>query len=375
LATPSKTLKLLKTKLKRNTVHFYNKTRGGQNGSIQTVRWPILYCQTDFLTLNIHRFLIFSAVILQATNFLHTLAEPSSEVNANNGAVLVLGSGGLVGRAVMNWLNERQFRALEVRNRKHIDLRISGALDVFNNSGITYCIFLACEVGGSKFIESSEQDIQVNIINSNLQIYQTVIPWLTERRIPFIFTSSYLQGTENSYGAIKRLGEVWIQNLGGLGKILRLWNVYGPEQVGLKSHVLSDWAHQCAKDGIAQSLTDGREVRQFVHVNDTASACGVGMLNHEDLDMISDVSSGIWVDMRQVADVLNNASGGTCTVNFSEREAGYRARLSAQLTGRLHTRWTAAVSLEEGCRALLNEYRTCTTPANLPASTAPVGAA
>ena len=314
------------------------------------------------LTVREYRFRILPAIILQAAVISILAAEPAIDGNQIPGAVLVLGSGGLVGRAVINWLNEHGFRVLEVRNRKHIDLRIPGALDVFNNSGVSYCIFLACEVGGSKFIESTEQDIQINIINSNLRIYQTVFPWLTERRVPFIFTSSYLQGTENSYGAIKRLGEVWIHSLGGLGKILRLWNVYGPEQVGLKSHVLSDWAHQCSKDGIASSLTNGHEERQFVHVNDTASACGVGMQHHDDLDMVSDVSSGEWINMRQVAVALSNASGNTCTVRFSERPAGYRARLSAQLTGRLHARWTAGVKLEEGCRALLNEYRTCTTP-------------
>ncbi len=284
-------------------------------------------------------------------------------VDPSRGKVLVLGSGGLVGRSVVAWLHEKGFQVAEVKNRKHIDLRVPGALDVFDSADISYCIFLACEVGGSKFIESSEQSIQVNIIDSNIRIYQTVFPWLTEHRIPFIFTSSYLQGTENSYGAIKRLGEVWIHSLGGLGKILRLWNVYGPEQVGLKSHVLSDWAHQCAQNDSAQSLTDGREERQFVHVNDTAAACGVGMLHHAELDMVSDVSSGDWVTMRHVGAVLARASNGGCAVGFSERVAGYRARLSANLTGRLHARWVAAVGLEEGCRALLDEYRTCTTGA------------
>jgi nucleoside-diphosphate-sugar epimerase len=144
---------------------------------------------------------------------------------------------------------------------------------------------------------------------------------------------------------------------------MQLWNVYGPEQVGLKSHVLSDWARQCAQNDTEQSLTDGREERQFVHVNDTAAACGVGMQHHAELDMMSDVSSGEWVTMRQVGVLLARASNGGCTVSFSERVAGYRARLSAELAGRLHARWAASVGLEAGCRALLDEYRTCTSRA------------
>jgi nucleoside-diphosphate-sugar epimerase len=322
----------------------------------------------DFAFFHLYPYRLLIRMVLQIIGLVASYSEADVAppvlaplTDPSRGAVLVLGSGGLVGRAVVAWLHERGFQVAEVRNRKHIDLRVPGALDVFDSANISYCIFLACEVGGSKFIESSEQSIQVNIIDSNVRIYQTVFPWLTEHRVPFIFTSSYLQGTENSYGAIKRLGEVWIHSLGGLGKILRLWNVYGPEQVGLKSHVLSDWAHQCAQNDSAQSLTDGQEERQFVHVNDTAAACGIGMLHHAELDLVSDVSSGEWVTMRQVAALLARASNGGCAVGFSERVAGYRARLSAKLTGRLHARWAARVGLEAGCRALLDEYRTCST--------------
>eukprot|EP00961_Rhodomonas_salina_P286081 3865401-Rhodomonas_salina.1 len=36
--------------------------------------------------------------------------------------------------------------------------------------------------------------------------------------------------------------------------------VYGAEAIGPKSHVLSDWAQQCAARHHAASLTDGTEV-------------------------------------------------------------------------------------------------------------------
>jgi hypothetical protein len=36
-------------------------------------------------------------------------------------------------------------------------------------------------------------DVQLGIIESNIRIYQTVLPWLIDHRIPFVFTSSYLQ--------------------------------------------------------------------------------------------------------------------------------------------------------------------------------------
>jgi len=289
--------------------------------------------------------------------FIFVLQSNVSRIEAEKkGTVLILGSGGLVGRALTKRMAEEGFEILHVRNREHIDLRVSGALDEFNATHIDYCFFLACEVGGSKFIESAEQDTQLGIIESNLRIYQTVLPYLAHRRIPFVFTSSYLQGTENSYGVVKRLGEVWVHTLGGLGRVLRLWNVYGAEAIGAKSHVLSDWAHKCVTAGAIASLTDGREERQFVHVDDVAGALRESMRRHSTLDMVSDVSTGGWVDMRSVAAALAAASDNTCTVTFTHTVAAYRARLSPDMKTTLHKHWKPTVSLLQGCRMLLDEY-------------------
>jgi nucleoside-diphosphate-sugar epimerase len=193
--------------------------------------------------------------------------------------VLVLGSG------VVAWLREHNHTVAEVRNRWHIDLRTPGALDVFDDDGgapIAYCFFLACEVGGSKFL--GEQSQQAAIVESNVAIYQTVLPWLRARNIRFLFTSSYLQHQHTAYGSVKRLGEAWLAALGDaaatgddtgggggggnsqLGKSVRLFNVYGPEPVGTKSHVITDWVDACIHTGDVRARTDGLEHRQFVHV-------------------------------------------------------------------------------------------------------------
>jgi len=164
---------------------------------------------------------------------------------------------------------------------------------------------------------------------------------------------------------VKRLGEQWVRNLGGLGKILRLWNVYGAENVGLKSHVLSDWAAQCVASGRAQSRTDGNEERQFVHVDDTAWALGEAMQRHANLAMESDISTGAWVDMRAVARALEEAASTdasedttrACRVEFASTPATHRVRLSPKLDGPLHQVWAPKISLLEGCRMLLAQYR------------------
>lgn len=177
-----------------------------------------------------------------------------------------------------------------------------------SHENISFAYFLACEVGGSKFLDNSAMSIQQGIIEHNMRIYQTVFPFLVRRRIPFAFTSSSLQaqvGINSSnhwlitnfdscasfvhsslptlhpnpqlhtsppspptpfqptaYGGVKRLGERWVESLGGLGRSVRLWNIYGAEPIGVRSHVLSDWVAHCARDARVQAVTDGYEARQ-----------------------------------------------------------------------------------------------------------------
>lgn len=62
---------------------------------------------------------------------------------------------------------------LHVRNRAHIDLRDPNALSTnFASEKISFCFFLACEVGGSKFIGSKDGNVQLDIVQNNVLIYQ-----------------------------------------------------------------------------------------------------------------------------------------------------------------------------------------------------------
>jgi nucleoside-diphosphate-sugar epimerase len=66
--------------------------------------------------------------------------------------VLLLGSGGTIGKALKIWLKQHGYSVQEVLNRNHIDLRRPNALASFQPASIDFVLFLACEVGGAKFI-------------------------------------------------------------------------------------------------------------------------------------------------------------------------------------------------------------------------------
>ena len=106
--------------------------------------------------------------------------------------VLVLGSGGLVGSALAAELRRRGYNVLESRDRMHLDLRVQGSLSRFDDTPIAFCFFLACEVGGSKFIASGSNERAIT--RNNEKIYDNVFPYLQRRKIPFLFSSSQLSG-------------------------------------------------------------------------------------------------------------------------------------------------------------------------------------
>jgi nucleoside-diphosphate-sugar epimerase len=283
-----------------------------------------------------------------------------------NSKILVLGSGGLIGSRLTTWLKNNNYDVVQVTNRRHIDLRNRGCLDVFTD--IDFVFFLACEVGGSKYINSNSSNVQLEIIENNILIYQTVFTWLRQMKIPFVFTSSYLQGQPTSYGTIKKLGEDWITLL-GFGKIARLWNIYGYENVGPKSHVIVDWINNCLNYGKINSLTDGTEPRQFLHVDDTVRALGLMMINYKSIEYVTDLSSGMWITMKDMANVIisiyNTTSGlygdtyiskcELCTVSFSKSQATMTEIINPKVTW-FHSIWSPSISLKNGIEDLYVKY-------------------
>jgi nucleoside-diphosphate-sugar epimerase len=253
--------------------------------------------------------------------------------------VLVLGSGGLIGRALTNALRSEGYEVFEVKGRADLDLRVPGALARFTPLNISFVYFLACDVGGSKFIDAADQQYQ--ILHSNLAMYQVVFPWLQSVAVPFIFTSSYNMHRMGAYGSIKRLGEVWT-NLIPQGQVVRFWNVYGPERRGLRAHVLTDWIDICySSEPTIIALTNGLEVRQFSFVDDVADSL-VHLLEQPDWlsgSRVSaiDIASGQWTSIREVGAIIMDLLPH-CNISWSSTAAAFDVRIEPELSTDLHER-------------------------------------
>lgn len=202
-------------------------------------------------------------------------SSPTSSFDSGSAIrTLVLGSGGFLGQRLVEHLEQRGHSVAQVTGREHVDLRSQTALRDFEKreGPFDFVFFIACEVGGAKFLEKEQS--QPAILRHNVQMYESVFPWAKEQGIPLLFTSSYMRFAPGVYGAVKLLGEEYLTALlpPSLGRAVRLWNLYGPEPVSQRSHVISDWAAQCVRGQAIASTTDGLERRQFLHVDDAAAA-------------------------------------------------------------------------------------------------------
>jgi len=220
--------------------------------------------------------------------------------------ILILGSAGQIGSALVNHLKNKEYDVSEM----DIDITLLHDLKIKNNFSLSskliesdFVFFLAYDVGGSKYLE--QKQYEYSFIQSNIDIMTNVFGRLNALNKPFIFASSQLAMNINSpYGVQKRLGEFYTQALNGYN--VRFWNVYGVEKNLKRSHAITDFILQARDKNEIQLLTDGTEKRQFLYVEDCCEALEILMNKCDTLDnkLTFDISSYEWSTILEIANLI-----------------------------------------------------------------------
>ena len=216
---------------------------------------------------------------------------------------LVIGSSGFLGKRLCDFLKNIGDEVVEfdIKNKKEQDARTAKLpLD-----GVDRVFFLAWDVGGSKYLYN--QDSQLFQMKWNNDLMNNVFPQL--ENVPFVFTSSQLsENIDTVYGSQKRLGEVWTK-LTKKGVAVRLWNLYGyNEDFTERSHVVSDFVYQAVNNNKIEMMTQGDEVRQFIHIDDVCEGL-IKAFEVNDRSKTYDISSGQWQDLFGVAKIIQEITG------------------------------------------------------------------
>lgn len=258
---------------------------------------------------------------------------------------LVIGSEGFVGKPFCRYLESLGDEVVRFDIKKSV--QEDGRYSRLNLEGIDRVYFLAWNVGGSKYLYQS--NTQFTQLDWNLSLMQNIFPQLQKKKVPFLFVSSQLaQDIDTVYGITKRLGEVWTRLLGMV--VVRLWNVYGPiEEETERSHVVSDFVLQAVTKGEIRMLTDGKEIRQFIHIDDTCRAFHQAI--NQNVQVVCDVNSGEWISIFNLAENISKLTGCKIVRGNKESRTSDTSPLSS-VPG-----WSAKVSLHEGLTRMVKEVQ------------------
>jgi nucleoside-diphosphate-sugar epimerase len=260
---------------------------------------------------------------------------------------LVIGSHGFVGSALCDYLRRKgeEVVGFDLKQHKSQDARTASI--PFHEFDRVY--FLAWEVGGAKYLY--RENTQLHQLNWNIELMRNIMPQLHKSKVPFVFVSSQLaEETDTIYGATKKVGELWTNQIGGA--CVRLWNVYGAiEENTEKSHVIGDFVDQAIKKGKVEMLTTGEETRQFVHIEDICEGL-YHVLDKKLHGKVYDLSSFEWSSVREVADLIGLHTGAKIVPGKHKGSARSIAVVKGRPPG-----WHPKINLFDGIKKMTDEAK------------------
>ena len=256
---------------------------------------------------------------------------------------LILGKG-FIGSNLAAFLKERGEEVVVLNRKEGHDLKKSeNYFSQFEWADRVW--FVAWDVGVWK--RETTPAYEAEILDSNLQLCQSVFRCLEKSGKPFLFVSSQavLSPDMITLGVTKRVGELWTRILGG--HIARLWNVYGWEPVGEKSHLIPDLISQ-AFQGKITLLTNGEETRQFLYVKD----CVEALVHQFDIGQKqADITSGEWVSVKTIAQLIGKNLG--VEVLFGSKTG----KPSLGVPQNFLKSWKPRFSLEDGLNEVIKDTK------------------
>jgi GDP-L-fucose synthase len=290
--------------------------------------------------------------------------------------IFVAGHRGMVGSALVCQLESKGFLSLLVRDRSELDLRDESAVaKLFAEEKPAVVILAASKVGGIK----ANIDHPVAFLLENLQIQNNVMdaayengvrkllflgssciyPKLAPQPIPeTALLSGPLEPTNEAYAIAKiagiKLCQAYVREHGANFISMMPTNLYGPnDNFDLEtSHVLPALlrkAHEAKtrKDRELIVWGSGKPRREFLHVDDLASACLL-LLEKYDSPEIINVGCGEDISIRELAELICDIVGFDGQLSWDTTKPDGTPRKLLDVTKLRALGWKPSTPLREG---------------------------
>ncbi len=297
--------------------------------------------------------------------------------------IYVAGHRGLTGSAIVRKLEKEGYKNLLLKTSAEVDLRNQHSVkEFFDQEKPEYVFLAAAKVGGINANNIYPADfIYDNLCIQNNVIHQSykkevkkllflgsscIYPKNSEQPIKEDYLlSGYLEPTNDAYAVAKIAGIKMCQSYHkqyGCNFISVMpTNLYGPgDNYDLKnSHVLPALLRKFYEAKIRNEPTvtvwgTGNPRREFLHVDDLASACYFLMENYNDPDIIN-VGVGKDISIAEMAVMIKNISQyeGKLVFDTSMPDGTFQKLLDVK---KLHSLgWQAEIGFEEGVRNTYHE--------------------
>lgn len=276
---------------------------------------------------------------------------------------LILGSEGQIGKYLVNYIRDKNHTVIEydIKRTECEDLRLFEPNRELKHKLLDYYIqqsdfvfFLAWDVGGSKYLLDAEFSFE--FIQNNVAIMNSTFGLLKKYNKPFVFTSSQMAGMAHStYGNTKIVGEKYTKALNGV--CVRLWNVYGYEEVNKKSHVITDFVEMALKNNIIQIRTDGSEVRQFLYVEDCCEALFTLSKLYYQIPKNEDfhISSYTWISIEEIAKIISSFCN--CEYIKGKLKDNVQMCMQEEPNTNIQKYWKPKTSIDDGVTCIINKAK------------------
>jgi len=290
--------------------------------------------------------------------------------------IFVAGHRGMVGSALIRRLELEGFSNLLVRDSSKLDLRDESAVaKLFAAEKPTVVILAAAKVGGIK----ANNDFPVEFLLENLRIQNNVIQAAHEtgaRKFLFLGSSCIypkfapqpipetallggpLEPTNEAYAIAKiagiKLCQAYAREYGANFISAMPTNLYGPnDNFDLEtSHVLAALlrkAHEAKtrKDRRLIVWGSGKPRREFLHVDDLASACLL-LLEKYDSSEIINVGCGEDISIRELAELICDVVGFNGEIAWDTTKPDGTPRKLLDVTKLRALGWKPSILLRDG---------------------------
>ncbi len=290
--------------------------------------------------------------------------------------IFVAGHRGMVGSAVVSRLESEGFSNLLVCDRSKLDLKGESAVaKFFADEKPAVVILAAAKVGGIK----ANNDYPVEFLLENLRIQNNVIRSAYEngaRKLLFLGSSCIypklapqpipetalltgpLEPTNEAYAIAKiagiKLCQTYAREHDANFISVMPTNLYGPnDNFDLEtSHVLAALlrkAHEAKtrKDSKLIVWGSGKPRREFLHVDDLASACLL-LLEQYDSSEIINVGCGEDISIRELAEMICDVVGFDGELTWDANKPDGTPRKLLDITKLLALGWKPSIPLRDG---------------------------